>query len=95
MTNLDLLAYFLREEGIPHEFNFQELGDNLYKQICIPSVEKFREFGGDIISHPYSYGGTMGLLEIMGFGGHDVTGYLDAEEAFVIIKKWWGDGSNV
>lgn len=41
---------------------------------------------GDLVCHPYSYGGELGLWESMGMAGDDddVTGYLTTENA---VKK--------
>lgn len=79
---------------------------NLLNKACIPYEVAFDYFSNmkimypnqayckcDVICNDYSYGGTEGLLEIMGLVDNDnedtVEGYLTAEEvAKRIIEHW-------
>ena len=58
-------------------------------QLVCPSLE---EWELDVICHGGSYGHEQGLLEIMGAicnAYDDVEGYLDIEEVFERIKKYY------
>jgi hypothetical protein len=73
------LVRLLVAAGVPHEV--RSLCDGV--QIIYPSR---KDYCGDAICHPYSYGHERGLLETMGVGAcdedDDVEGYLTAETVF-------------
>lgn len=47
----------------------------------------------DVVLHEWSYGGEDGLLEF--YAGDDVTGYLNAEEAYAEVVKALRDTKNI
>ena len=71
--------------NIPFELTTDIMG-NKNNQIFYPSYENRV---CDVICHKYSYGGSEGLLEIMGLvdedWGDDVMGYLTSENVFARI----------
>lgn len=51
----------------------------------------YKDYEISVISHPFSYGGNRGLLEIMAsFIENEVKGYLTAEEVMKEIKTLGG-----
>lgn len=78
------LIRLLVAAGVPHEVYLLYGG----VQIVYPSR---KDYCGDTICHPYSYGSGWGLLEVMGVGvseeaGDSVEGYLTAETVF---DRWY------
>lgn len=87
ITEMTKLAAMLANANIPYQLVIQEY----YKtpQIFIPNEE---ERIMDIICHKHSYGGNIGLLEIMGVTNEyddddDVVGWLTAKECYTLIRK--------
>ena len=73
-----LLAMGLIERGIA--FRFRRLYDGYQ---IIAADESW-----DVICHNFSYGGNLGLLEIMGkYAEDDVEGYLTADAIFARIDE--------
>ena len=81
VTLIDMLT----SANIPYELTTDSCG-NKNNQIWYPSYENNV---CDVICHEYSYGGSEGLLEIMGLVdddcGDDVEGWLTAENVFARI----------
>lgn len=78
------LARYLDRLDIPYE-DLNELHGG--QQIRFPWCS------GDVICHPYSYGGDDGKLETMGFtaDGEDVSGRLTVLEALEVILHEWNE----
>jgi len=88
MTEMIKLAAALSACDIPFEIR------NCYgtPQICYPSADPV-EMVCDVICHKYSYGGSQGLLEIMGLVdeelvGDSVEGYLTARDVLLRILQY-------
>lgn len=88
MSELQKLANYLNEHGIEYEW-YSVMG-GAPDQIAVPSKKNCQ---WDAICHCYSYGGTRGLLEIMGdiLTNEDreydsVVGYLTAEDVITRIE---------
>ena len=82
------LADLCEKEGIP--FVVRRAFDGL--QLVCPNLDVW-DF--DIVCHRGSYGHEQGLLEAMGAICNtydDVEGYLDVEEVFKRIKKYYKKG---
>lgn len=90
MTAMKILIDLLEKANVPFELTDDVMG-NVDNQVWYPSKEKSI---CDVICHEYSYGGEIGLLEIMGLltskekEKDDVVGYLTAEDVF---DRIWGD----
>lgn len=88
------LANLCSAEGIP--FVVRPLFNGL--QLVCPELETWEL---DVICHDYSYGHDSGLVEVAGAicenDDDTVEGYLDVEEAFERIKKYYkkGDCNNI
>jgi hypothetical protein len=86
MTEMDKLIRLMGNSIIPHEIVMHEPTHTL--AIVYPSR---KNYVCDAVCHEYSYGGSLGLLEIMGLVGDDipddVEGWLTAEEVFNRIRK--------
>lgn len=84
------LANLCSAEGIP--FVVRPAFDGLQLVCPNPDVWDF-----DVICHGGSYGHEQGLLEVMGAicnaYDDDVEGYLDVEEVFERIKKYYKKGA--
>lgn len=80
------LASLCSAEDIPFVMRPQFNG----LQLVYPRLETWEL---DVICHDYSYGHEQGLLEVMGAicqaYDDDVEGYLDVEEVFERIKKYY------
>ena len=88
MTEMKKLIAMLKEAEIPFELT-EDVCRNPANQVWYPSHE---EPVCDVICLEFSYGGTEGLLEIMGLVDDDfndigVEGYLTADEVFHRIKR--------
>ena len=87
MNEIERLIPLLAQEGVPFETRKIVFGST---QICFPNIENCTL---DAVSHMGSYGGSQGLIEIMGEGensdltDHDVIGWLTAEEALNYFLK--------
>ena len=83
------LADLCSAEGIP--FIVRPLFNGL--QLVCPDLETWEL---DVICHDYSYGRDSGLVEIAGAicenDDYSVEGYLDVEEVFKRIKKYYKKG---
>jgi hypothetical protein len=86
MTEMDKLIIMLNEAKIPYDIRTQTL--TLTPQIIYPSLEIWT---CDVICHEWSYGGKVGLLEMMGLipdeVDDEVEGYLTADVVFRRILK--------
>lgn len=84
------LACLLAKANIPFELVAWECGGEPTLQIAYPNKEHCLV---DAVSHKYSYGGTKGLIEVMGsvnpdlLEGDSVRGWLTANEAFQFFAK--------
>ena len=83
------LACLLAKANIPFELVAWDCGGEPTIQIASPSKEHCLV---DAVSHRYSYGGTQGLIEVMGSANpnlpvRDVRGWLTANEAFQFFAK--------
>lgn len=99
LKELNRLEELLKETGIDYERrdeegNFAELiGENLdFHQICVPSVEAFRNNvpgSWDAVCHYGSYGYLQGLLEVYGSMEErdQPVGWLTAEEVMKRAKE--------
>lgn len=87
MTEIKKLITLLNSESIPYDL-VDDVEGNEKNQIYYPCVEKPI---CDVICHKYSYGGSEGLLEIMGLVDDEiddtVEGYLTAKEVFSRIQR--------
>ena len=80
-SEMEKLMSALTTYNIPYETSLDCTGEGL--QVWYPSRD---DNICDVICHKYSYGGSEGLLEMMGLvpddWGDSVQGYLTAEEVF-------------
>lgn len=88
-TEMTKLARLLAKADIPFELIAWECGGEPTWQIASPDRAHCRV---DAVSHKYSYGGTKGLLEVMGSANinlpnDDVVGWLTADEAFQFFTE--------
>ena len=88
MTEMKKLIVMLREAKIPFELT-EDVCKNPANQVWYPCRE---ESVCDVICHEFSYGGTEGLLEIMGLVDEnsedfEFEGYLTADEVYRRIKR--------
>lgn len=97
------LVSIIAKADIPFEIigtdrtNYYDGSEYITYNIIVPnSSEADHYFGAiDAASSDTTYGGSQGLIEIMGFRGckcitdNDVVGYLTAEKAFEYIKEAW------
>lgn len=84
-TEILKLDKLLTEAGLPHLT--ETLADG-WKIWLLPDAGGWWQC--DAIQHKYSYGGTRGLIEIMGFplvDGGDVEGWLTAEQVLEKVKE--------
>ena len=82
------LADLCSSEGIP--FVMRPLFNGL--QLVFPEFDTWEL---DVICHDYSYGRDSGLVEVAGAiceNDDTVEGYLDVEEVFERIKKYYKKG---
>ena len=84
-TEMTKLINMMTKANIPFELT-TDVYNNIDNQLWYPS---YKERVCDVICHEGSYGGDMGLLEIMGLicEEGDVKGWLTAEEVFERIKE--------
>lgn len=92
MHEMAKLTVLLATNGIPFEFLALNIGGEPAVLIVSPSQADCKI---DATSHHFSYGGDMGLIEIMvedsAFEeetGDSVMGYLTAEEALPYFQRW-------
>ena len=83
-TEVTRLVQMLVKNDIPFEIVTWSVFDKPCIKIASPNDE---DCVVDAVCHHYSYGGSMGLLEVMGTANancpnDDVVGWLTAEEAF-------------
>ena len=83
------LKHLLDEDGIEYEEQTRNGG----MQLCIPDIESFSTVHNNenrsisVICTPYSYGGSLGLLEVYAPGlNTGVEGYLSASEMIEYVK---------
>lgn len=81
---MDELCSLLDKVGIPHNAPEDLAGG---KSLRFPWTE------GDVICHPYSYGGVFGRFETMNFtaDNDDVSGWLHPLKALEIILHEWNE----
>ena len=76
---------------IPFQVTIEDWLDGEYHHVFYPADWESGTCKCSVISHPYSYGGRDGKLEIMGLLTEeeseydDVLGYLDADDVFARI----------
>ena len=83
MTELEKLKKYLDENGIRNEWN--SVISDMDQIIVYNPKHEIRLW--DAVSHPHSYGGMDGLLEIYGSLCTDVIGWLTADDVIKIIEN--------
>lgn len=83
------LAVMLAKANIPFELHTWSTCNEDCLQIASPSKENMVV---DAVCHKFSYGGSSGLIEVMGSANknlpnNDVVGWLTAEDAFQYFKE--------
>lgn len=81
---MDELCSLLDKNGIPH---------NTPEHFADGRSLRFSWTEGDVVCHPYSYGGPFGCFETMGFTADngDVSGWLRPSQALKIILHDWNE----